>query len=361
MENQKIRVAITHGDTNGIGYELIFKTFADAEMLELCTPIIYGSPKIAAYHRKALDIQGNFSIINSTDEVQDGRINLLTCFDEELKVDFGHSNEGSGKAALLALDKALTDYRHQAYDVLVNCPIDNKTVHVDGYPFENIARYLETSIGEGKQTSTLYVSGQQHLLVVTEDAEVKDVTHLLTKKMIVEKGELLAQSLQRDFNISNPRIAVLAFNATNQGEEEQEFIIPAIKTLTEKGVQVFGPYTAETFFGEGCYEAFDGVLAMYSDQALPTIKALATEGVVEFNANLPLVATKSSETYGASIAGKGMANAATFRHAIYTAIDIYRNRIAFDEPLANPLQKLYHEKHDEGEKIRFSVSKKRNE
>ena len=251
MENQKIRVAITHGDTNGIGYELIFKTFADAEMLELCTPIIYGSPKIAAYHRKALDIQGNFSIINSTDEVQDGRINLLTCFDEELKVDFGHSNEGSGKAALLALDKALTDYRHQAYDVLVNCPIDNKTVHVDGYPFENIARYLETSIGEGKQTSTLYVSGQQHLLVVTEDAEVKDVTHLLTKKMIVEKGELLAQSLQRDFNISNPRIAVLAFNATNQGEEEQEFIIPAIKTLTEKGVQVFGPYTAETFFGEG--------------------------------------------------------------------------------------------------------------
>ena len=172
---------------------------------------------------------------------------------------------------------------------------------------------------------------------------------------------MLAQSLQRDFNISNPRIAVLAFNATNQGEEEQEFIIPAIKTLTEKGVQVFGPYTAETFFGEGYYEAFDGVLAMYSDQALPTIKALATEGVVEFNANLPLVATKSSETYGASIAGKGMADAATFRHAIYTAIDIYRNRIAFDEPLANPLQKLYHEKHDEGEKTRFSVSKKRNE
>ena len=191
MENKKIRVAITHGDTNGIGYELIFKTFAEPEMFEFCTPVIYGSPKIAAYHCKALDIQGNFSIINTIGEAADNRLNLLTCFDEEVKVDLGTPTAESGAAALKALDKAMTDYRDDAYDVLVNCPVDNSNIHIEGYTFGGISKYIETCLGEGNKAATLYLSDNMRMMVVAEEASLKDVSSLLTKELIEEKATIL--------------------------------------------------------------------------------------------------------------------------------------------------------------------------
>lgn len=151
MEDRKIRVAITHGDTNGIGYELIFKTFAEPEMLELCTPIIYGSPKVAAYHRKALDMQANFSIINNAEDARDGRVNMLACFDDEVKVEMGMPTRESGLAALRALDRAMTDFRSGLFDVLVACPVNDATTSSDDYSYRNLKDYLETSVGEGSK------------------------------------------------------------------------------------------------------------------------------------------------------------------------------------------------------------------
>lgn len=155
MENRKIRVAITHGDTNGVGYELIFKTFAEPEMLELCTPIVYGSPKIAAYHRKALDIQANFTIINEAHEAHEGKLNLLPCFDDDVKVDLGTPTPESGMAALRALDRAMTDFRDGAFDVLVSCPLSTENIHDDKFPFLGLPNYIETCVGDGCKAFTI--------------------------------------------------------------------------------------------------------------------------------------------------------------------------------------------------------------
>lgn len=240
MEDRKIRVAITHGDTNGVGYELIFKTFAEPEMLELCTPIIYGSPKVAAYHRKALDLQANFSIVNSAEEVRDGRINLLTAVEEEVKVELGMPTPESGDAALKALDKAMTDYREGLFDVLVTAPVNRDNMKVNGFPFSGHTRYIEASVGEGQKALTVYVNDHLRLAFATAGMPLKSVAQALNKDDLVGKAKLLYKTVRRDFNISNPRIAVLALNPASAGkaaDEEERVIAPAIEELAKSGVE----------------------------------------------------------------------------------------------------------------------------
>ncbi len=261
MENKKNRVAITHGDTNGIGYELIFKTFAEPEILELCTPIIYGSPKIAAYHRKALDIQANFSIINDASEAVDGRVNLLTCYDDDIKVELGTPTEESGYAAIKALDRAMTDFRDGAYDVLVNCPVDNTNINVEGYKFHGISKYIETCLGDGEKSMSVYLNDTMRMVVATEGVSIKDVPESISKDSIKEKATKLFNSICRDFSVSSPRVAILSLNPGQLSNEENEILIPAIDELAEAGIQTFGPYSSETFFGNGYYGDFDGVIA----------------------------------------------------------------------------------------------------
>uniref|UniRef100_A0AB33IV40 4-hydroxythreonine-4-phosphate dehydrogenase PdxA n=1 Tax=Prevotella sp. GTC17254 TaxID=3236794 RepID=A0AB33IV40_9BACT len=361
-ENRKIRVAITHGDTNGIGYELIFKTFAEPEMLELCTPIIYGSPKTAAYHRKALDIQTNFSIVNSAEEIEDGRINLIPCFDEEVKVDMGQPTPESGKAALKALDCAMTDYRKDLYDVLVTAPLSCGNIEAEGFKFPGHAEYIETSLGDGKKSMIICVHDDLRIATVSNQCAFKDIASDITKDNIQRKATLFFEALRRDFNISNPRIAVLSLNAINKegelGTEEKEIIEPAINELASQGIQAFGPYTATTFFGSGAYDEFDGILGMYHDQGIAPFKALTDERNVKFAAGIPIVTTSPDMTPCFSIAGQGVVDETAFRHAIFLAIDIFRNRQRYDEPLSHPLPKLYHERRDESEKVRFSIPKK---
>ena len=343
MEDRKIRVAITHGDTNGIGYELIFKTFAEPEMLELCTPIIYGSPKIAAYHRKAMNIQASFSIINRAEDAQDGRVNLLTCFDDEVKVEIGTPTKESGEAALKALDRAMTDFRSQLYDVLVACPVDNTNMSADNYSYKNLKEYSETSIGDGAKGVKIMINESLRIALATDGLAIKDVH----------------TSIQRDFRISNPRIAVLALNPNANGTEEKDTIIPAIKKSEEDGINTYGPYAADEFFGQNLYEAFDCVLAMYDDQAnIPFTTLMQNDGIC-YIASLPLVCTAPALTPDFANAGSGENDESALRHAIFRAIDIVRNRDEHDLPLANPLQKLYHEKRDDSEKVRFAIPKKR--
>lgn len=366
MEKKLIRVAITHGDTNGIGYEVILKTFEEPGMLELCTPIIYGSPKAAAYHRKMLNLQTNFSIIDKSEDAQDGRVNLLTTFDEEVKIEMGQPTAEAGEAALKALDRAMTDYRAGLYDVLVTAPINKNDIQSERFHFCGHTEYIENSVGDGKKALMILMNGSLRVALVTTHLPIKDVAQAITKEAIVEKTRIFHESLKRDLRIANPRIAVLALNPHAGdngllGTEEQEAIIPAIEELEATGIQAFGPYPADGFFGSGMYSRFDGIMAMYHDQGLAPFKALAIEDGVNFTAGLPIVRTSPDHGTAYDIAGKGVADESSLRHAIYTAIDIYRNRISYDEPMGNPLPKLYHEKRDESEKTRFSIPRPKDQ
>ena len=362
MEEKKIRVAITHGDTNGIGYEVILKTFSDSSMLELCTPIIYGSPKVASYHRKALDIDCNFSIINDASEAQDGRVNLLTCFDHEVKVDFGQPSEDAGRAAMLALDSAMTDYRSGKYDVLVTAPINKATIQSPDFNFPGHTEYIETSVGEGQKALMILMSDRLRVALVTTHLPLKDIAPAISREAIIEKATILHNTLKRDFRVSIPRIAVLSLNPHAGdngllGLEENRIIEPAVSQLAENGIQAFGPFAADGFFGSGAYARFDAVLAMYHDQGLAPFKALASGSGVNFTAGLPIVRTSPDHGTAFDIAGKGIADESSMRQAVYCAIDVFRNRRNYDEPLENPLPKLFHDRRDDGDKVRFSVKK----
>ena len=365
-ENRKIRVAITHGDTNGIGYEVILKTFADPEMFELCTPIIYGSPKVAAYHKKLLGLNTQFSIIDNAAEAKEGRLNMLATFDEEVKVEFGESSVMAGEAALKALDRAMTDFRSEYYDVLVTAPINKKNIQSDLFRFHGHTEYIEDCVGEGNKALMILTNGSLRVALVTTHLAIKDVAGAITKEAIIEKATILHKSLKRDFRISNPRIAVLALNphagdAGVIGDEEQTTIIPAIEELAEQGIQAFGPYPADGFFGSGQYDKFDAVLAMYHDQGLAPFKTLAVEDGVNYTAGLPIVRTSPDHGTAYDISGKCVADENSFRQAVYMAIDIFRNRIDYDEAYENPLPKLYHEKKDDSEKVRFNIPKPKDQ
>lgn len=362
MENRKLRVAITHGDTNGIGYEIIFKTFSEPAMLELCTPIIYGSPKVAAYHRNALGIQGNFTIINSAAEAHNNKVNLLTTFDQEIKVDLGNPSKEAGMASLAALEKAMADYKEGLFDVLVTAPINKNNIQSDDFHFCGHTEYIEERAGNGNKALMILLNDMLRVALVTTHLPIGDVAAAITQESIIEKATIFHNSLKRDFRISNPRIAVLALNPHAGddgllGREEQEVIIPAIKELSDNGIRAFGPYAADGFFGHESYTAFDGVLAMYHDQGLAPFKCLDLGNGVNFTAGLPIVRTSPDHGTAYDIAGKNMADESSFRNAIYLALDVFRNRIEYDEPFNNPQKKLYHEKRDDSEKARFSINK----
>ena len=358
-QEKKIRVAITQGDTNGVGYEVILKAFQDPTILELCTPIIYGSPKIATYHKKALNLETNFAIINNAEEARDGRVNLLACHDDEIKIEFGQPSEEAGQAAFCALDRAMTDYRSGLYDVLVTAPINKATIQNPGFHFPGHTEYIETSLGEGKKALMILMNDVLRVALVTTHLPIKDITKAITKEAIIEKATIFHQSLRRDFRISCPRIAVLSLNPHAGdngllGAEEKDIIQPAIEQLAENGIQAFGPYAADGFFGSGSFYYFDGVLAMYHDQGLAPFKTIALDNGVNFTAGLPIVRTSPDHGTAYDIAGQGKADENSLRQAIYTAIDIWRNRQNYDEPLQNPLPKLFHEKREDGNKARFA-------
>ncbi len=366
MEEKMIRVAITQGDTNGVGYEVILKTFSDPTIFELCTPIIYGSPKIAAYHRKALNLETNFSIINTAEEARDGRLNILNCFNEEVKVELGHPSEEAGQAAYKALDRAMTDYRAGLFDVLVTAPINKATIQSPGFHFPGHTEYIETSVGDGNKALMILMNESLRVALVTTHLPIKDIAKAITKEAIIEKATIFHKTLKRDFRISNPRIAVLSLNPHAGdngllGSEEQEVIKPAIDELEKQGIQAFGPYPADGFFGSNAYDHFDGVLAMYHDQGLAPFKTIALESGVNFTAGLPIVRTSPDHGTAYDIAGQGKADENSFRQAVYTAIDVFRNRQNYDEPLQNPLPKLFHEKRDDSEKVRFAIPKAKDQ
>lgn len=356
--NRKIKVGITHGDINGIGYEVILKAFSDPTMLELCTPIVYGSPKVAAYHRKAMDIQTNFCIIASATEAVDNRLSILNCTEDELKVELTKPTPEAGKAALDALERALADYREGLIDVLVTAPINKHTIQSENFKFPGHTEYIQERVGDGQKALMILLKDDFRVALVTGHIPVKDITTTLTKNLIVEKATIFHQSLKQDFGIDNPRIAIFSLNPHAGdsgviGTEEAEVIQPAIQELVSKRIQCFGPYPADGFMGSGNYEHFDGILAMYHDQGLAPFKAMAMDEGVNFTAGLPIVRTSPAHGTAYDIAGQGIAMENSFRQAIYTAIDVYRNRLIEEEIHARPLRRQYYDKRDDSDTLKL--------
>ena len=356
--NRKVRVGITHGDINGVGYEVILKTFSDPAMLELCTPIVYGSPKVAAYHRKAMDIQTNFSIVNSAEDAQDNKLSILACTEDELKVELTKPTKEAGKAALDALERALQDYNEGLIDVLVTAPINKHTIQSESFHFPGHTEYIEERAGEGQKALMILLKDDFRVALVTGHIPIKDVASTITKELIMEKLSIFHHSLKQDFGIDSPRIAVFSLNPHAGdngliGVEEREVIIPAIQEMTTKGILCFGPYPADGFMGSGNFCRFDGILAMYHDQGLAPFKALAMDEGVNFTAGLPVVRTSPAHGTAYDIAGQGVAAESSFRQAIYTAIDVFRNRLVEEEIHARPLRKHYYERRDDSDILKL--------
>lgn len=351
MKNhKKIRVGITHGDINGIGYEVIMKMAADGRLCDLCTPVFYGSAKVAGYYRKALDMQAlPFHQIKHVGQAKDGMFNVINVIEEELKVEPGHASKVAGEAAFAALEAATLDLREGDIDALVTAPINKHSIQSHTFTFPGHTEYLEASLGNGSKALMVLCNQRMRVALATSHLPIAKVPEALTKELIVERIETFDRSLRRDFGVQNPRIAVLALNphAGEQGmlgHEEEEVIIPAINEAYDKKILCFGPYAADGFFGSGNFDRFDGILAMYHDQGLAPFKTLAMETGVNFTAGLPFVRTSPDHGTGYDIAGKGLADESSMRGAVYTAIDVFNNRIAYDEARRNPLRKQYFDK-----------------
>ena len=358
MENRKIRVGITQGDVNGIGYEVILKTFAEPAMFELCTPIVYGSPKVAAYHRKALDLPTNFSIINSAKDAEPDRLSIVNCNEDEVKVELSKPTEEGGRAALDALEKAVEEYKAGLIDVLVTAPINKHTIQSEEFSFPGHTEFLENALGKGQKALMILMKDDFRVALVTGHIPVSQIASTITKELIEEKIKIFNHSLKQDFAIGAPRIAVLSLNphAGDEGllgTEEQEIILPAIEEMRAQGIFCFGPYPSDGFMGSGNYTRFDGILAMYHDQGLTPFKALAMDEGVNYTAGLPVVRTSPAHGTAYDIAGKGVASEDSFRQAIYVAIDVFRNRQRERVARANPLRKQYYEKRDDSDKLKL--------
>lgn len=360
MEDSKIRIGITQGDINGVGYEVILKTFAEPAMLELCTPIIYGSPKVAAYHRKSLDLPTNFSIINSAAEAGYNRLSVVNCTDDEVKVEFSKPDPDAGKAALGALERAIAEYRAGLIDVIVTAPINKHTIQSEEFSFPGHTEYIEERLGNGAKSLMILMKGDFRMALATTHIPVREIAPSITKELIQEKLVIFNRCLKQDFGIDAPRIAVLSLNPHAGdggllGREEQEVIIPAMQEMAAKGILCYGPYAADGFMGSANYTNFDGVLAMYHDQGLAPFKALAMDDGVNYTAGLPVVRTSPAHGTAYDIAGQGIASEDSFRQAIYVAIDVFRSRNREKIARANPLRKQYYEKRDDSDKLKLDT------
>lgn len=337
-ENRKIRVAITHGDTNGIGYEVILKLLEDNRICDLCTIVVYGSAKAASFYRKAMELpQVQLQRIESAAEAREGVVNVINVVPEDLKIDPGQPSEIAGKAALAALEAAVADLRAGSVDVLVTAPIDKHTIQGPEFTFPGHTEYLESCLtddstpAECRKALMMLCAGNLRVALVTTHLPLRKVADAITKENILEKLESFERSLRTDFAIEKPRIAVLSLNPHAGengllGDEEAEIIAPAIEEARNRRILAFGPYASDGFFGAGNHTRFDGVLAMYHDQGLTAFKTLAMDAGVNFTAGLPCVRTSPDHGTGFDIAGKGLARPDSMREALYLAIDVFRNR-----------------------------------
>lgn len=341
-KDKKIVVGITQGDPNGVGLELIIRTFADEHIYKYCIPVVYASPKSFVFYKKQLNMQEPmYHLVPSAAEAKAGKLNLVVSSEAAVELTPGTASDAAGKEALLALDKAMEDAAAGHLHALVTAPLDKNTVAANSPGFSGHTGYIAAKLGV-KEYEMILVSEDLRVGLVTEHLPISEIAAALSVEKIVSKINILHTSLREDFAITKPRIAVLGLNPHAGdggllGKEEVNIIKPAIAKVFAEDKLVYGPYSADSFFGSGAYKSFDGVLAMYHDQGLIPFKTFAFYDGVNFTAGLNLVRTSPDHGTAYDLAGKGTAETLSFRNAVYEAIGIVRNRLQFGEDYSNPL------------------------
>ncbi|WCT12103.1 4-hydroxythreonine-4-phosphate dehydrogenase PdxA [Mucilaginibacter jinjuensis] len=341
--SEKIKVGISIGDVNGIGLEVIIKTLADARVFDYCTPIVYGHTKVASFHRRLSNVHDlNFNVISHASQAVHKKANMINCWEEDVKIEVGVNNETGGKYAFLSLQKATDDLVNGDIDALVTAPINKENIQNDEFKFPGHTEYLQER-DNAPESLMFLVSDTLRVGVVTGHIPVTKIAESITVEKILGKLKLMNASLQTDFWIRKPRIAVLGLNPHAGdngliGTEEQTTIIPAIEEARANDIMAFGPYPADGFFANGTYMQFDAVLAMYHDQGLIPFKTIAFESGVNYTAGLKFVRTSPDHGTAYDIAGKNQASEISFREALFTAIHIVKHRRETAELNENPLK-----------------------
>lgn len=339
---KRLRIGITHGDINGIGYEVIIKAFADNRMLELFTPIVYGHSKVASFHRKNTSAGDfTFNLVKDADQAHPKRVNIVNCTENDLKIELGQSTAVAGEAAYLALEMAINDLKQNKIDALVTAPINKQNIQSTKFDFAGHTEFL-SSCFDKKEPLMLMVWNNLRVGTLTGHIPLKDVAGTITQELILRKLAILNESLMIDFRITSPKIALLGLNPHAGdggllGKEENDIIIPAIKAAMDKQIMAFGPFPADGFFGAGSWTKYDAVMAMYHDQGLTAFKSIAFNGGVNFTAGLPMVRTSPAHGTAYEIAGQNLASAEPLKQALYLAKDICLARIGYEELKKNSL------------------------
>lgn len=340
-KSNKIIVGISIGDINGIGIEIILKTFEDKRMLEFCTPVLFGSNKLISYHKKILKLNNSIHGITSIDKITHGKINLVNIWKEEVKIEIGKTTEDGGNYALKSLQFATNSLKDNKIDLLITAPINKENIQSEEFDFPGHTEYLEDNL-EGESLMIL-MTDELRIGLITGHIPISKIAETITPELIKRKVEIMHTSLKQDFNINKPKIAVLGLNPHCGdkgviGKEDDEIIRPTIKEIQEAGKLVYGPYAADGFFGSKTHQKFDGVLAMYHDQGLAPFKALSFGNGVNFTAGLNKVRTSPDHGTGFDIAGKNKANPASFKEALFTSLQIYKNRIEYQNLIKGALK-----------------------
>ena len=343
-ENKPV-IGISCGDTNGIGPEIIIKTFSDTRLLEYCTPVIFTSNKVINFYRKTLpNVNFTFSSIKDSTRINPKQVNVYNCWEEDMEILPGQLTETGGKYAIISLSLAAEALKAGKINGLVTAPIHKKNIQSDIFNFHGHTPYFK-NLFEAKDVAMFMVAENMRVALLTEHVPLKDVAQHITKENIISKLQVMNESLKKDFGINKPKIAVLGLNphAGDEGllgKEELEIIAPAIKEARQKNMLCFGPYSADAFFARGQHEKFDAVLALYHDQGLIPFKSLAYGEGVNYTAGLSAVRTSPDHGVAFDIAGKGVADESSFREAIFTCIQILHNRKENNEQYKNPLKKM---------------------
>lgn len=343
MDNKPIRVGITVGDINGIGIEVIIKTLMDSNVYANTIPIIYGSSKTLSYHKKALKKdEFNFFPIKDASEALPKKVNLINCWQEEAKIILGDQNSNGGKYALISLENATNDLSANKIDVLVTAPINKDCVKEAGFEFPGHTEYL-AHLSNADESLMVMVADDLRVAVVTGHVPLRDVADSITQELVESKLRMFIKTLQKDFAVAKPKIAVLGLNPHagdrgTLGSEELEIINPVIEKLQAEDELVYGSYSADGFFGSSNLKNFDGVLAMYHDQGLVGFKSISFDEGVNYTAGLPIVRTSPDHGTAYDIAGQDIASERSFRNAYFTACDVYKRRQLYKEINANPLK-----------------------
>lgn len=340
-KESRIKVGISIGDLNGIGSEIIIKTFEDNRMLEFCTPVIFASIKTMSFFKKHFKSAINFHSINHTDQIVDGKINVLNVWKENVKINFGEENTTIGAYSVKSLEKATTALKNEAIDVLVTAPIHKHNIQSENFKFPGHTNYLAEKLG-GKSLMFM-VTENLKVGLLTDHVPVKDVPAHITSDLIEDKVKTVYESLVKDFRVNKPKIAVLGINPHAGdngviGKEDDKVLKPTLEKIRANNKLVYGPYSADSFFGSGNYKNFDAIIAAYHDQGLIPFKTIAFGNGVNYTAGLNRVRTSPDHGTAFEIAGKGNADNGSFKEAVFTAIQIFKNRIEFQNISKNPLK-----------------------